>query len=170
VAELAQAFGMRVLCVSGVPAHQRTGAPAHFVGMDELLRESDLVTVHTALTPRTHHLIDAAALARMKPAAYLINTARGGIVDEHALADAVRAGRLAGAALDVVQVEPLPADSVLRTVEGITVYSHMAGQTAEARREAGLAGTRELVAALGGHPALSVNAAAAKFVWRRRTT
>jgi phosphoglycerate dehydrogenase-like enzyme len=70
----------------------------------------------------------------------------------------VRSGHLAGAALDVVDVEPLPADSVLRGVEGITVYSHMAGQTAEARRNAGLDGARELVAALAGHPGSSVNA------------
>ena len=93
----------------------------------------------------------------MKPTAYLINTARGAIVDENALAEAVRAGRLAGAALDVVQVEPLAPDSVLRGVEAITVYPHMAGQTAEARREAGLAGAKELVDALNGHPKFSVN-------------
>jgi phosphoglycerate dehydrogenase-like enzyme len=157
VAALADAFGMRVLCVSNVPEHLRAGTPARFVGLHELLRESDFVSIHTALTPQTHHLIDTAALAKMKPTAYLINTARGGIVDENALAEAVQGGRLAGAALDVVQVEPLPVDSVLRTVEAITVYSHMAGQTAEARREAGLAGARELVAALSGHPASSVN-------------
>jgi phosphoglycerate dehydrogenase-like enzyme len=93
----------------------------------------------------------------MKRTAHLINTARGAIVDEAALADAVRSGRIAGAALDVVGTEPLPADSVLRGVEGITVYSHMAGQTAEARRDAGLEGAKELVAALAGRPQSSVN-------------
>ncbi|BCJ49862.1 D-glycerate dehydrogenase [Actinoplanes sp. NBRC 14428] len=147
VAPLAAAFGMRVLCTGELPA------PVTRVTLDELLRDSDYVSVHTALTPRTRHLIDAAALARMKPGAHLINTARGPIVDEAALAEAVRTGRLAGAALDVVDVEPLPERSVLRGVEGIVVYSHMAGQTAEARQAAGLDGARELVAALDGRPA-----------------
>ncbi|WP_249998800.1 NAD(P)-dependent oxidoreductase [Actinoplanes sp. M2I2] len=136
VRPLAEAFGMTVL--------QGT--------LDEVLRESDFVSIHTALTEKTRHLIDAAALARMKPTAHLINTARGPIVDERALAEAVRTGQIAGAALDVVEVEPLPADSVLRGIEGITVYSHMAGQTAEARRDAGLRGAEELVAALAGRP------------------
>ncbi|MDQ7908101.1 phosphoglycerate dehydrogenase [Phytohabitans sp. ZYX-F-186] len=158
VAPLAAAFGMTVLCASGVPEASRVGAPARFVPLDDLLRAADFVSVHTALTDRTRHLVDAAALARMKPGAYLVNTARGPIVDEAALAAAVRTGRIAGAALDVVDVEPLPAGSVLRGVDGITVFSHMAGQTAEARRGAGLDGAKELVAALAGHPASSVNA------------
>ncbi|MEV4347689.1 phosphoglycerate dehydrogenase [Actinoplanes sp. NPDC049596] len=143
VAPLAAAFGMTVLSTGQVP-------------LDRLLRDSDFVSVHTALTPETRHLIDAAALATMKPSAHLINTARGPIVDETALAEAVRAGRLAGAALDVLETEPLPADSILRGIEGITVYSHMAGQTAEARRAAGLEGAKELVAALDGRPAYAV--------------
>jgi phosphoglycerate dehydrogenase-like enzyme len=151
VVPLAQAFGMTVLGTGELPA------PAALVTLDELLQRSDFVSVHTALTPRTRHLIDAAALSRMKPGAHLINTARGPIVDTAALAEAVRSGRLAGAALDVVDVEPLPADSVLRGVDGITVYSHMAGQTAEARLAAGLEGAEELVAALAGSPRSAVN-------------
>ena len=144
VAPLAEAFGMTVLSTGHVP-------------LDQLLRDSDFVSLHTALTPRTRHLIDAAALARMKPSAHLINTARGPLVDEAALAEAVRTGRLAGAALDVVDVEPLPANSVLRGVKGITVFSHMAGQTAEARLAAGLEGAKELIAALDGRPAHAVS-------------
>jgi phosphoglycerate dehydrogenase-like enzyme len=151
VAPLATAFGMTVLCTGDLPA------PVTRVPLDRLLSDSDFVSVHTALTPDTRHLIDAAALARMKPSAHLINTARGPIVDEAALAEAVRAGRLAGAALDVLETEPLPDDSVLRGIEGITVYSHMAGQTAEARRAAGIQGAAELVAALDGRPAYAVN-------------
>ncbi|MEU4162694.1 phosphoglycerate dehydrogenase [Actinoplanes sp. NPDC026670] len=150
VAPLAAAFGMTVLCTGDIPG-------AVHAGLDELLERSDFVSVHTALTGRTRHLIDAAALARMKPSAHLINTARGGIVDEPALAEAVRTGRIAGAALDVADVEPLPADSVLRGVDGITVYSHMGGHTAEARRNSGIDGARELVAALAGKPAFAVN-------------
>ncbi|MEW2144916.1 phosphoglycerate dehydrogenase [Micromonospora vinacea] len=152
VAPLAAAFGMTVMSTGSL------AAPAIQVTLDQLLRDSDFVSVHTALTSRTRHLIDAAALARMKPSAHLINTARGPIIDEAALAEAVRAGRLAGAALDVMDVEPLPADSALRGVEGITVYSHMAGQTAEARLAAGMEGAKELVAALDGRPARSVTA------------
>ena len=143
VAPLAEAFGMTVLSTAQV-------------SLEELLRASDFVSIHTALTPHTRQLIDADALARMKPGAHLINTARGPIVDEAALAAAVRSGHLAGAALDVVDVEPLPAGSVLRGVDGITVYSHMAGQTTEARRDAGLDGAKELVAALAGNPGSSV--------------
>ncbi|MFG1605148.1 phosphoglycerate dehydrogenase [Actinoplanes sp. NPDC049265] len=151
VAPLAAAFGMRVLCHTSVP-------DAESAGLDEVLRESDFVSVHTALTGRTRNLIDAAAIARMKPTAHLINTARGPIVDENALAEAVRAGRIAGAALDVVGTEPLPEASALRGVDGLEIYSHMAGQTVEARRAAGLDGATELVAALAGRPASSVNA------------
>lgn len=150
VAPLAAAFGMTVLCTGSLPA------PVTPVTLDELLRDADFVSVHTALTPLTRHLIDSAALARMKPGAHLINTARGPLVDEAALVEAVRSGRLAGAALDVVDVEPLPADSILRGVAGITVYSHMAGQTAEARLAAGMEGAKELVAALDGRPAHSL--------------
>ena len=81
----------------------------------------------------------------MKPTAVLVNTARGAVVDEAALAEAVRSGAIAGAHLDVAVQEPLPLDSPLRGIDGIVVYSHLAGQTAEARRAAGLEGATELV-------------------------
>lgn len=158
VVPLAQPFGLTVLCTTGMPASLRRDASVRFVELPELLAAADFLSLHTALTPSTRHLIDASALARMKPSAHLVNTARGAIVDEPALAAAVRAGRLAGAALDVTGIEPLPADSPLRDVPGITVYSHLAGQTAEARRAAGLDGARELVAALRGRPRSSLNA------------
>ena len=158
VVPLASAFGMTILCTTGVPAGSRGEAPVRFVELDQLLGAADFVSVHTASTPATRSLLDAAALARMKPTAHLVNTARGAIVDEVALVEAVRAGRLAGAALDVAPTEPLPADSPLRGVEGITVLSHLAGQTAEARRAAGLAGARELLDALAGRPRSSLNA------------
>ncbi|MEE1939788.1 phosphoglycerate dehydrogenase [Streptomyces sp. TRM 70361] len=158
VVPLAQAFGMRILCTTGVPESERTGSSVEFVGFPELLAASDYVSVHTALTERTRGLLDAAAFRRMKPTAVLVNTARGGVVDEQALADAVRAGEIAGAALDVVSEEPLAADSPLRGVDGIVVYSHMAGQTAEARAAAGRAGAAELLAALEGRPRFAVNA------------
>lgn len=158
VVPLARAFGMTVLCTTGVPADQRQPGDVRFVPLAELLAGSDLVSVHTALTPATRSLLDAAALALLRPTAHLVNTARGAIVDEVALADAVRTGRLAGAVLDVATTEPLPADSPLRGVDGITVLSHLAGQTAEARRAAGLAGAQELLDALHGRPRSSLNA------------
>lgn len=158
VIPLARAFGMSILCATGVPVPERQDTGVRFVHLDELLRACDYVSVHTALTARTRGLLDAAAFARMKPTAFLINTARGPIVDEQALADAVREGRLAGAALDVVSTEPLPLDSPLRTADGIVVYSHLAGQTAEARQAAGLRGAAELLAALEGKPQFAVNA------------
>ncbi|MGY1804429.1 phosphoglycerate dehydrogenase [Blastococcus sp. SYSU D00922] len=158
VVPLAQAFGMTVLCATAVPPDERGTSSVRFVALAELLEMSDFVSVHTALTPATRGLLDAAALARMKPTAHLVNTARGAIVDEQALADAVRSGRMAGAALDVTATEPLAAASPLRGVDGITVFSHLAGQTAEARAAAGVDGARELLAALRGAPRYSLNA------------
>ncbi|MDK1346987.1 phosphoglycerate dehydrogenase [Streptomyces sp. 378] len=158
VVPLARAFGMEVLCTTGVPKHQRPDESVRFVDLPELLAASDYVSVHTALTDRTRGLLDASAFRRMKSTAVLVNTGRGAVVDERALADAVRTGQIAAAALDVVSEEPLPADSPLRDVEGIIVFSHLAGQTAEARAAAGLEGAAEVVAALEGRPRFAVNA------------
>ncbi|OXS37172.1 phosphoglycerate dehydrogenase [Streptomyces sp. XY006] len=158
VVPLARAFGMRVLCTTGVPEDQRTDPAVRFVALPELLAASDHVSVHTALTDRTRGLLDASAFRRMKSTAVLVNTARGAVVDERALAHAVRTGEIAGAALDVVSEEPLPADSPLRGVDGIVVLSHLAGQTAEARAAAGLEGAAEVMAALEGRPRFAVNA------------
>ncbi|MFE0440804.1 NAD(P)-dependent oxidoreductase [Streptomyces nigra] len=157
VVPLAQAFGMRVLCTTGVPNAEQADATVHFVGLPELLAEADYVSVHTALTERSRGLLGPAAFRAMKPTAVLINTARGAIVDEQALAEAVRTGQIAGAALDVTVQEPLPSDSPLRGVDGIVVYSHMAGQTDQARAAAASEGADELLAALAGRPRFAVN-------------
>ena len=93
----------------------------------------------------------------MKPGAVLINTARGALVDEIALADAVRLGRIAGAALDVADIEPVPANSPLRGVAGIAVLPHLAGRTVETRRRIAIAAAEEVVAALAGAPRSSLN-------------
>ncbi|MEV4150819.1 phosphoglycerate dehydrogenase [Amycolatopsis sp. NPDC049691] len=156
VVPLARAFGMHVVCTTGVTV--RDDPAVRFVELPELLAVSDYVSVHTSLTDRTRGLLGESAFARMKPTALLVNTARGAIVDEDALAGAVRSGRIAGAALDVVREEPLPPDSPLRGVDGIVVYSHLAGQTAEARAAAGRQGAEELVAALEGRAKFAVNA------------
>jgi phosphoglycerate dehydrogenase-like enzyme len=158
VVPLARAFGMTVVCTTGVPPRLRDDPGVRFAELPELLSTSDYVSVHTALTERTRGLLDALAFKRMKPTALLVNTARGPIVDEDALAAAVRAGEIAGAALDVTCEEPLPPGSPLRGVDGIVVCSHLAGQTAEARAAAGLRGAEELVAALKGRARFVVNA------------
>ena len=158
VVPLARAFGMTVLCRTGIePGVRPAASEVEFVDLDTLLTRSDFLSIHTALNASTHHMIDARALRLMKPTATLINTARGAIVDEADLVMAVREGVIAGAALDVCEVEPLPPDSALRDVAGITVYSHMAGQTVEAREAAGREAAVELVNSLAGRPAFRVN-------------
>ncbi|WP_385880325.1 NAD(P)-dependent oxidoreductase [Umezawaea endophytica] len=158
VVPFARVFGMNVLCVTGVPRDQRVGHDVRFVDLPELLAGSDYVSLHTALTARTRGLIGMAELHQMRRTAFLVNTARGGVVDEVALATAVRDGTIAGAHLDVAAQEPLPAGSPLRGVDGIVVYSHLAGQTAQARAAAGMEGAVELVAALAGQARHCVNA------------
>ncbi|OPF82379.1 hydroxyacid dehydrogenase [Streptomyces antioxidans] len=158
VVPLARAFGMRVLCTTSVPLAERTDAGVRFVELSELLADADYVSVHTALTEQTRGLLDADAFRAMKPTAVLVNTARGAIVDERALAGAVRTGQIAGAALDVAVQEPLPPDSPLRGVDGIVVHSHLAGQTDQARAAAGREGAEELLASLAGRPRFAVNA------------
>ena len=97
------------------------------VGLDELFRRADFVTVHVPLTPETKNLIGAAAFEKMKPGALLVNAARGGIVDEAALAEAIRSGKVAGAALDVFETEPLPTRSPLWDMPQVLVSPHMCG-------------------------------------------
>ncbi|EPH41137.1 putative D-3-phosphoglycerate dehydrogenase [Streptomyces aurantiacus JA 4570] len=151
VARLGLALGMRVV---GHDPHldteflDETGVTA--LPLEGVLGEADFVTLHLALDASTRHLIDAAALRRMRPGAYLINTARGGIVDEEALADVIAAGELAGAALDVTEREPLPADSRLRAFANVLVTGHIAGATAEARSRSSLAAARQVVDVLSG--------------------
>jgi D-3-phosphoglycerate dehydrogenase / 2-oxoglutarate reductase len=105
-----------------------------YVSFEQLLEQSDFVTVHAPLLPETRHLINAAALAHMKPTAYLINTARGPLVDELALVEALERGRLGGAALDVFHTEPLPLDSSLRSAPRLVLTPHMAGTTAQSAK------------------------------------
>ncbi|AOJ31551.1 NAD(P)-dependent oxidoreductase [Burkholderia metallica] len=108
VAAIGQALGMRVTFAEHGDGTGRAGG-VDTVPLDRLLRDSDVITLHCPLTPATRHLIDAAAFARMARRPLLINTARGGLVDERALVDALRSGQIAGAGFDVVTQEPLPA-------------------------------------------------------------
>jgi phosphoglycerate dehydrogenase-like enzyme len=102
------------------------------VSLDELLRRSDVVTLHVPLTASTRHLIGARELAVMKAGAYLVNTSRGGLVDEAALIEALAAGRLAGAALDVFETEPLPAGHALGRLPNVVLTPHIAAGTRDA--------------------------------------
>jgi phosphoglycerate dehydrogenase-like enzyme len=126
-----------------------------YVDLPTLLRESDFVTLHAPLLPETRHLIDAAALAHMKPSAYLVNTARGPLVDESALAQALADGRLAGAALDVFDVEPLPNDSPLRASERVLLTPHIAGSTVQSRAAMASMAVDNATRVLRGEPPLS---------------
>lgn len=133
VATLARAFGMRVI------THSRTLRPeaahlAEFVTLEQLLRQSDVVSLHCPLFPETEKLICDTTIGQMKDGAILVNTSRGGLVDEASLADALRRGKLRGAAVDVVSREPMGADNPLLTAPNCIITPHMAWAPIESRR------------------------------------
>jgi phosphoglycerate dehydrogenase-like enzyme len=127
VATIARAFGMEVLSWSQNLTAERAEAVGATLtsSKDELMAGSDIVSVHLALSDRTRGLVDAAALAAMKPSALLVNTSRAAIVDTEAMIAALTAGRLAGAGLDVFDLEPLPADHPLRTLSTVLATPHL---------------------------------------------
>lgn len=132
-AKIAAAFEMGILVHTRTPDPQ--GFPAvEFVALDRLLQESDVVSLSCPLTPETESLINAERLALMKQSAFLINTGRGLLVDEHALAAALRSGRIAGAGLDVLSQEPPPADNPLLDAPNCFVTPHLAWATRAARQ------------------------------------
>jgi glyoxylate reductase len=130
------------------------------VPLEELLERSDFVTLHCPLTPQTRGLIGAEALARMQPSAYLVNTARGPVVDTEALGSALREGQIAGAALDVTDPEPLPGDHPLLGAPNLLVVPHIASATHATRGKMADMAVDNLLAGLAGEPMPhSVNAA-----------
>ena len=147
LATRAEAFGMQIVHT----------ARSSGVTLDELLGCADVVSLHVPLSPATHHLIDSVALSRMKQSAYLVNTARGGVVDQDALRDALQRRRLAGAALDVTDPEPLPADDPLLYAPNLIVVPHIGSATAGTRARMAAMAVDNLLAALAGeampHPA-----------------
>lgn len=130
VAQRLKAFDMRVLVYD--PFVSPSVCPEEMTSLEALMEQADFVTVHSRLTRDTWHLLDRAMLSRMKPTAYLINTARSGLVDEDALCDLLRERRIAGAALDVFEVEPPGADYKMIPLDNVTVTPHLAGGTRDA--------------------------------------
>jgi D-3-phosphoglycerate dehydrogenase len=159
VAALARAFGMPVIATDPYVDPQevaRRGARA--VGFDELLATADVVSLHCPRDASTLDMMGAAQYARMKRGAYFISTARGGIHDERALAEALRSGHLAGAGLDVWQPEPPPLDHPLLQLPNVFATFHTAGVTHEARHNIAVLGSEQVVALLrGGKPPRLVN-------------
>ncbi len=143
VAHLCKAFGMKVCGYDpGLTAKETRALGVRPMKLDALLTESDYVSLHAPLTPATHHLIDRKAIAKMKKGAILINAARGPLVDENALARALKSGRLGGAALDVLEGEPPDPKSPIFDAPNILLTPHMAGSTDECLdRIAGTAAT-----------------------------
>ena len=152
VAEIARAFGMRVVAASRSRPAGMTADGVVFLPLDEVFRTADVVSLHCPLTPETRHLVNAARLAMMKPSAYLVNTARGGLVDEQALADALAAGRIAGAGLDVLTQEPPSDGSPLLTSPNCVITPHVASATRKARARLIAAAAANLAAFLAGRP------------------
>lgn len=149
VARIAEAFGMRVLAYDALEIeHERYKNTS----LDMLLRDSDVITVHSPLTEETRNLIDANAISKMKKSAILINTARGGIVNEDALAKALNSGAIAGAGVDVLTVEPPREGNPLLTAKNIIITPHSAWSTREARQRLVDETAENIRAFFEGHP------------------
>jgi glyoxylate reductase len=154
VAHRAEAFGMNVVHAgSGRSADVEAGSAGH-MALDELLETSDFVSLHCPLNDDTRHLINARALARMKASAFLVNTARGPVVDEAALAEAIELGVIRGAALDVFEGEPLVNPRLLAS-DRVVLTPHIGSATTETRTAMAVLAARNVVAVLTGQPALT---------------
>jgi D-3-phosphoglycerate dehydrogenase / 2-oxoglutarate reductase len=157
LATAAKAMGMKLLAYDPFISTERADQlGCRLVELELLMRESDYITLHIPKTPETLHLINAEVLSKMKPTARIINCARGGIIDEAALAEAIKAGKIAGAALDVYEQEPLQADSPLRSVgQNIVLTPHLGASTAEAQVNVAIDVAEQIRDVLLGLPARS---------------
>jgi glyoxylate reductase len=153
MAKRAHGFDMRVL-YSDVVRREDLEAQLGLIyaTQDEVLRQADFISLHTPLLPETHHLIGAEQLRMMKPSAILVNTSRGPVVDNLALADALRAGIIGGAALDVTEPEPLPADHPLVSLPNCIVVPHIASASFATRAAMARIAAENLIAGLTGKP------------------
>jgi len=163
LARKARALGMEVCAFDPqVPAPELERQGVHPIAFDALLAESDYVSLHVPLTAGTRHLIGAAQLARMKPSAFLINTARGPVVDEKALVAALRDGRIAGAGLDVFEQEPLAGDHPLRSLSNTILTPHVGAQSPEATLRMRTQVGEEVLRALRGELPVNIANAAVR--------
>ncbi len=152
-AKRAAGFDMRILAYSpSLTAEDAKQAGAKAVDMETLLRESDFVSIHTPLNAKTRHLMNKERLALMKPTALLINTARGGVVDQKALYEALKNGEIGGAALDVTDPEPLPLDSPLLGLPNVTIVPHIGSATIQTRDRMASMAAANLIAGVRGEP------------------
>jgi lactate dehydrogenase-like 2-hydroxyacid dehydrogenase len=156
VARRAQAFGMRVLFYDLRGDCEAPPGADCAPTLDDALREADFLSLHTNLTPDSYHLIGAPQLAAMKPTAYLLNTARGPIVDQQALYEALKEGLIAGAALDVLEVEPPPAGEPLLTLPNVIISPHIGSATVETRDAMARLAVQNLADVLAGRPCANI--------------
>ena len=158
VAEVAsQAFRMQVLVHDPyLPANFSAAHGVTRASLDELLIKSDFVTLHAPLTPETRHLLNSARIGSMKRGSFLINAARGGLVDTEALAKALSTRHLAGAALDVLEDEPPKSDNPLLGLENVLITPHSAALTEEAMSRMGMTAAEDIVRVLRGETAINV--------------
>jgi D-3-phosphoglycerate dehydrogenase len=158
VAALGKAFGMQVLAWSqNLTPEKASEAGAVYASKEKLLENSDIVTIHLVLSDRTRNLIGASELARMKPGALLVNTSRGPLVNQRALLEALGARRIAGAAIDVYDQEPLPADHPSRKVENLLLTPHLGYVTEENYRMIYGCAVENIRAFLDGKPVRAIN-------------
>jgi len=160
VARRAAGFEMRVITSDPfLTEEQASEAGARLVALPELLHRSDVITVHTPLTAQTRGLLGRAQLQATKPGAFVLNVARGGIIDESALADALTSGQIGGAAADVYSTEPMALDNRLRTAPNLVLTPHLGASTSEAQDRVGLEMAEQVILALSGvTPPYAVNA------------
>jgi phosphoglycerate dehydrogenase-like enzyme len=150
VARRAAGFAMRLLAYNPKPKPEAEKLGVKFVSLEELLAQSDFISLHAALTPQTRGLLGKAQFRKIKPGAFLINTARGALVDEAALTEALSENRLAGAALDVFATEPLPPDSPLRSMPNLLLSPHQASSSRETGERVSLAAAKAIVDLMQG--------------------
>jgi phosphoglycerate dehydrogenase-like enzyme len=168
VCTVGKALGMDVVAWSqNLTAERAAQFGARLVAKDELLRTSDIVTIHTRLSDRTRGLLGARELAMMKPTAYLVNTSRGPIVDEAALADALRARRIAGAGLDVFDEEPLPPDHPFLSLENAVLTPHLGYVTKETYDQFYQDTVEDIRGFLSGEPLRVINPQALEHARRK---
>jgi D-3-phosphoglycerate dehydrogenase len=149
VARRCRAFGMEVVCFDPYLSDERAHEMRiERVSLDELLERSDFITLHAALTPKTRGMIGKEAIAKMKPGVRIVNAARGALIDEAALTEALEDGKVAGAALDVLTQEPADPDNPLLHMDNVVVTPHLAASTKEAQRQVGLQVVSQVIDAL----------------------